>query len=285
MPRPRRVHLSTIRHETDEAGLRYVYAVLSRRAGGVSIGVNVSTNHACNWRCVYCQVPGLVRGTSPPVDLDILEQELKSTLEAARRGELFDRGDAKEAPEVVDVAFSGDGEPTTSPDFGGAVERVGKVLREAGLSLPVILITNGSRVASPRVQQALRALADLGGVVWFKLDRATREGLRATNGTAISPERHLARLRTCAALCPTWIQSCFTTRGGAPPAQAEVDAWLAALSALTRDHVPVRGVLLYTLARPSHQPEAAELDALDKGWLDELAEKVRALGLEARVSI
>jgi hypothetical protein len=149
MPRPRRVHLSTIRHETDEAGLRYVYAVLSRRAGGVSIGVNVSTNHACNWRCVYCQVPGLVRGTSPPVDLDILEQELKSTLEAARRGELFDRGDAKEAPEVVDVAFSGDGEPTTSPDFGGAVERVGKVLREAGLSLPVILITNGSRVASP----------------------------------------------------------------------------------------------------------------------------------------
>ena len=46
------------------------------RAGGVSIGINLNTNNACNWRCIYCQVPELARGTAPPIDLLLLEKEL-----------------------------------------------------------------------------------------------------------------------------------------------------------------------------------------------------------------
>ena len=49
-------------HDRDVAGLTYVYPVVSRRAGGVSVGINLSPNNACNWRCVYCQVPNLQRG-------------------------------------------------------------------------------------------------------------------------------------------------------------------------------------------------------------------------------
>jgi wyosine [tRNA(Phe)-imidazoG37] synthetase (radical SAM superfamily) len=283
MAQPRRVHLTPKTHDSAEAGLTYVYAVLSRRAGGVSIGVNLSTNKACNWRCVYCQVPGLVRGKGPPVDLLKLEQELESVIAAARTGELFDNEGP--IPPVVDVAFSGDGEPTTSPDFGAAVDLVARVLRRANLAVPIILITNGTRAASPRTQRALQALAAQGGVVWFKLDRATREGMRETNGTPVSPERHLERLRACAAVCPTWIQACFFARRGAPPAEHEIAAWLDAIAGLVRDGVPLRGVHLYTLARPSYQPEAPELTALDKPWMEALADRVRALGLEARVSI
>lgn len=278
---PRRVRLSTTHHPTEAAGLAYVYAVLSRRAGGASVGVNLSPNRACNWRCVYCQVPGLVRGASPPIDLDRLEQELDAALGAAARGELFEGP----AQDVVDVAFSGDGEPTTSPDFAGAVRRVLAVLERRRLGVPVILITNGSRAASPRVQAALRELAAHDGVVWFKLDRATRAGMHATNGTAAAPAAHLARLRACALACPTWVQSCFFERGGEAPAAAEVDAWLDALAGLVRERVPIRGVLLYTIARPPMQaPEAAELAPIDRPWLESLADRVRALGLVARVS-
>ena len=35
---------------------RYVYPVLSRRAGGISIGVNLNVDKVCNFHCVYCQV-------------------------------------------------------------------------------------------------------------------------------------------------------------------------------------------------------------------------------------
>ena len=49
------VPLTVDDHRRDSAGMRYVYPVLSRRARGVSIGINLNPNNACNWRCVYCQ--------------------------------------------------------------------------------------------------------------------------------------------------------------------------------------------------------------------------------------
>ena len=67
-------------HDRDLAGLTYVYPVLSRRAGGVSIGINLNPNNACNWHCAYCQVPDLVRGRAPAIDLARLEAELRGFL-------------------------------------------------------------------------------------------------------------------------------------------------------------------------------------------------------------
>ena len=72
-------------------GLQYVYPVLSRRAGGVSIGINFNTNNACNWRCVYCQVPELIRGTAPDLDLTLLEEELRLFLGEVITGDFYRR--------------------------------------------------------------------------------------------------------------------------------------------------------------------------------------------------
>ena len=73
--------LSTHDHNRFQKGYQYVYPVVSRRAGGLSLGINLNTNNACNWRCIYCQVPDLVRGTPPAVDIELLERELGSFLE------------------------------------------------------------------------------------------------------------------------------------------------------------------------------------------------------------
>ena len=35
---------------------RYVYAVVSRRAKGLSIGINLNVDKICNFDCPYCQV-------------------------------------------------------------------------------------------------------------------------------------------------------------------------------------------------------------------------------------
>ena len=35
---------------------RFVYPVVSRRSGGVSIVVNLNPDTTCNFDCVYCQV-------------------------------------------------------------------------------------------------------------------------------------------------------------------------------------------------------------------------------------
>ena len=34
----------------------FVYPVLSRRADGISVGINLNPDKACNFDCIYCQV-------------------------------------------------------------------------------------------------------------------------------------------------------------------------------------------------------------------------------------
>jgi hypothetical protein len=84
-----RILLKTEDHSRDSAGMRHVYPVISRRAGGVSVGINLNPNNACNWRCIYCQVPDLTRGGPPPLDLALLERELDGFLRAAVAGDFM----------------------------------------------------------------------------------------------------------------------------------------------------------------------------------------------------
>lgn len=277
--------LTTDHHPSEAPGLTYVYAVVSRRAGGVSVGVNLNPNKACNWACVYCQVDGLVRGAAPPIDLARLEAELDGFLCEVRTERWLFEHAPEGARRLQDIAFSGDGESTTAREFDAAVDCVARVLERQGLlgALPVVLITNGSQVAKPHVQRGLARLAAAGGVVWFKLDRGTRAGRQVVNHSDASDAEVEANLRRTASLCPTRIQTCMFALDGAPPSEDELEAWLGVLRRAVDDGVPLVDVMLYGLARPSHQPEAPRLARLDRAWLEALAARVEALGL--RVSV
>lgn len=266
--------------------MTYVYPVVSRRARGVSIGVNLNPNDACNWRCIYCQVPGLSYGKGPPIDLRRLETELRTMLDDVVHGDFMQRAVPEGARTLHDVAFSGNGEPTTSPDFGAAVGVVRRVLEQYELlgRIQVVVITNGSMAHRPAVQDAFRELSMMNGVIWFKLDSATAEGSRRTNQNAVPPEEHLAKLRSAAELCPTWIQTCLFAFDGAPPSETERSAYLDAVRSLVDAGTPLCGVQLYTVARESHQPEAPRLSPLSSEWLEGFAAPLRELGLTVQVS-
>lgn len=275
--------LTVTDHGSDVVSMRYVYAVVSRRAGGVSVGVNLNPNRACNWRCVYCQVEGLSRGAGPEIDLARLEDELDAMLGAVIDGDFMAESVSEGARVLRDVAFSGDGESTTSPSFRGAVDVVGRVLARRAPTLPVVLITNGSMVDRLSVRAALADLAAIHGEAWFKLDAATDEGLRRMNNVTTTAARHLARLAKCAAIVPTWVQTCALDRAGVPEPREE-DAYVRALAELVGEGVPLRGVLLYSLARASHQPEASELSPASPARLERLAARLREVGLTVKVS-
>lgn len=274
--------LRTDDHRRDSAGLRYVYPVISRRAGGVSVGINLNPNNACNWACIYCQVEGLQRGGPPPIDLSLLEKELSSFLSAAVDGDFLQKNAPPEARRLVDVAFSGNGEPTSAAEFPAAVDRVGRVLRARGLELPVRLITNGSLLHRASVQNALQNLATLGGEVWFKLDRADSAAIQRINGVAGTPEKAQRNLQTCASLVPTWVQTCWFALDGAAPDAAARQAYCQLLQPLAAQ---LKGVHLYGLARPSMQPEAPRLSALPARELQAFADEIKkATGLRVLVS-
>jgi len=278
--------LTTVNHDRDIAGMTHVYPVVSRRARGVSVGINLNPNNACNWRCIYCQVPGLKRGGPPPIDLALLEDELRRMLEDVLRGDFMARAVPEGMRRLNDVALSGNGEPTSAGEFPAVVRLVGRVLADFGLAgeIKLVLITNGSLAGKDYVRAGIRAMAGINGEVWFKFDRATRSGLRRINDTETDPERHFQRLMTVAGLCRTWVQTCVFSLDGATPDEAEITAYLAMLRRARREIPGLAGILLYGLARPSLQPEASRLELVPTGWLEDLANRINALGLITRVS-
>jgi wyosine [tRNA(Phe)-imidazoG37] synthetase (radical SAM superfamily) len=278
--------LTTTDHRRDRAGLTYVYPVVSRRAGGLSIGVNLNPNQACNWRCIYCQVPGLVRGSAPPIDVARLEAELRGFTAEVLRGDYLARHVPAEVRRLNDIALSGDGEPTGAREFEQVVAAIARVRRDLGVppSVKTVLITNGSLVQRAEVQAGLSTLAAIAGEVWFKIDRATEAGIRAVNDVSLSPDVVRRNLVTASRLCPTWVQTCVFALDGIPPDEAEVDAYVALLRAALAEGAPLRGVFVYGVARPSMQPEAPRLTSVPDVWLRAFVGRIEALGLTVRVT-
>ncbi|MDP2156065.1 MAG: radical SAM protein [Sulfuricella sp.] len=273
-------------HDRGSAGMTYVYPVISRRAGGVSVGINLNTNNSCNWRCIYCQVPDLKRGSAPEVDLEKLAGELRGFLRELLQGDFMQRRVPAEARRLNDIALSGNGEPTSAREFAQVIDLIGEIMAEFGLigKIGLVLITNGSLIPRAKVKEGLRKMARLGGEVWFKLDSATANGMRRINSTRQTVGKMHDNLRTAALLCPTWLQTCVFEFDGQLPTDAEREAYLKFIGRLQAEEVPLRGVLLYGLARPSMQPEAARLSALPQEWMLNLAAEIEAQGVAVKLN-
>jgi wyosine [tRNA(Phe)-imidazoG37] synthetase (radical SAM superfamily) len=286
--------LNTTNHDRDNANLRYVYPVISRRAGGVSVGINLNPNNACNWRCIYCQVPELTRGTTPPIDLVMLENELRNFLHELLHGDFMQTRVPQEMRRINDIALSGNGEPTSATEFVQVIEIISRVRNEMLLrpssgqalsaDLKTVLITNGSLLFRSTAQQGLRNLAQINGEVWFKLDRASAAGMQRINDTNTNMNKVRDNLIASITNCPTWLQTCWFAIDGEPPTLQDENEYLKFISTLLRDNYKPQGVLLYSLARPSLQVEAPRLSALSEGHLQAFADRIAQLGLPVKVN-
>lgn len=280
--------LTTTNHRSDIVGLKYVYPVISRRVGGLSIGINFNTNNACNWRCIYCQVPDLTIGAAPEMDFQLLENELRYFLEDVLNGDFYERFQVDKDKRVIkDIAIAGNGEPTSLKDFARAVELIGKIATEIGVfpGSNYVLITNGSLVHQAKVQAGLKILNSYGGEVWFKLDSATEEGRALINNSGQSCKTSVENLMLSAKLCTTKLQTCLVDYDNQGLPDKERLAYLDLLGSIKKSGCNVQQVMLYTIARPSLQPEAERLAPLPAETLNEFADEIRLLGFEVSVSV
>jgi wyosine [tRNA(Phe)-imidazoG37] synthetase (radical SAM superfamily) len=280
--------LTTNNHDRDIAGLKYIYPVMSRRAGGLSIGINFNPNNACNWRCIYCQVPDLQRGSAPEMDFVVLEDELRFFLDFVQTSNFFEQFNIATGQRVIkDIAISGNGEPTSLKHFYRAIKLIGEVATEAGVfpTSHFVLITNGSLIHQADVQAGLKQLAHYGGEIWFKLDSATEQGRKLINNNAQAQRQLLQNLEIAAKLCPTKMQTCMLHYQNLAWSDNEKQAYLQLLKELLARRINIRKIMLYSIVRQSFQPEA---DSLEKVGMDEMqafAADIMALGYDVSVNV
>lgn len=255
----------------------YVYPVVSRRAGGVSIGVNLNPDKACNFDCVYCQVDRTIPPVVRKVDLDVLRAELEGTTAAVVSGALFDDPHFSSVPasarRLNDIAFSGDGEPTASPVFVEAVEIAADVRRRLGREdLKLVLITDAAYLNKPRVREGLALMDAHNGEIWAKLDAGTEEYFRLVNRPNCTLRHILDNILEAARVRPIVIQSLWMNVRGEPPPEHEVDAFAERLREITAGGGQVKLLQIYTIAR---QTAESWVTPLDDAALEGIADRVR----------
>ena len=256
---------------------RFVYPVVSRRSGGVSIGVNLNPDKVCNFDCIYCQVDRRTASETRFVALDQLSVELEQTLAAALDQSLFLEGRFQATPEhlrtVRDIAFSGDGEPTTYRNLDAIFQCAIDV--KSGQSvpdLPMVLITNASQFHRPAVHEALRRFHAANGTIWAKLDAGTEAYYHQIARTTIPFERILKNITLASQEWPLVIQSLFMQVDGRGPGRSELLAYCQQLNDIARKGGTIERVQIYTIAR---QPAESCVTPLPNAEVDDLTSLVR----------
>ena len=272
-------------HRRELGDNAYVYPVVSRRSGGLSVGVNLNPDKLCNFDCPYCQVDRRVPATTFSVETPRLLAELDALLALAESGEIwehspFDTVDPGQRT-LCDIAFSGDGEPTSYSGFGALVEAVADIRDARGFSeIPLVLITNASLFHRSGMMECLSAFHDRGGRIWAKLDAGSNAYFQWVCGTKLSLDRIVRNISMVAQQWPVTLQSMFLTREGQPASEEELDAWAVRIQDLLDDGGRIDLVQVYTVAR---NPADPTLGSLSTDQLESIANRARALGLKAEI--
>ena len=256
---------------------RFVYPVLSRRSNGVSLGVNLNPDKVCNFDCIYCQVDRTTRSETRFVEMDQLLAELRTTLDFITSGEFFGDGPFKDIPPELkrlnDIAFSGDGEPTTYKNFDEIISACASLKQELELDdVKMVLITNASMFHRDHVKAGLQILDENQGEIWAKLEAGTEAYFQIIDRTSFKLQEIVDNIAAAAQRRSVVIQSLFMNVNGVAPSNEELLAFCSRLSEIVTAGGSIDHVQIYTVARP---PAESFVTALSNSEVDQIVTLVK----------
>ena len=268
----------------DFLGNHYVYAVISSRAGGLSLGVNMNPDRQCNFDCLYCEVDRRTPSREGKLDVDVMASELRKAIGFIQSGKLAERPLYHTLPpelmKLRQVALSGDGEPTLAVNFPEIVQAVVRV-RALGSFFKIVLITNGTALDQASVLRGLEILTR-SDEIWIKLDGGTQAFIDKVNRPGVPMEKILANMLLIGRLRPIVIQSLFPAIHGEEPPLEEIREYAQRLKELKAGGAQISLVQIYSAARPSSVN--AECGHLPLRVLSQIAQTVRqTTGLRTEV--
>lgn len=258
----------------------WVYPVISRRAGGLSLGVNLNPDHKCSFACAYCQSGPQEGHPSVAIDVDGVERELREFLEYYKYGEFakceFFGNVPADKKILKDICLSGDGESTIVKEFPEVCKRMRKIQQEFEAAnadeFKLRLITNASMLGKDSVEDALATLFESNGEIWAKLDAGTEGWFKKINRSPLHLEKILENLETAIKRYPICIQTMLCSIAGEQPSDEEIESYVQNVQRVYKANPKhLVEVQLYTVIRQTTLPDVLPLP---KEFLEQVSKKL-----------
>lgn len=249
-----------------------IFGPIHSRRLGSSLGINLMPNDGkiCSFDCIYCEAGYNAQGTgkagiSP-------REEVRTALEKKLSA-------MKEAGDRLDViTFSGNGEPTLHPDFGGVVDDVIALRDKYYPAVRISVLSNSTMIDRPQVVEALKKVDNN----ILKLDSAIDETIHLINvpgNRNFNAQTVIEQLKAFNGQCIIQTMMLRGEHNGRVvdnTTEPEIEALLAAYR-----EIQPKEVMLYSLDRPT--PES-QLKKVERDDLEAIAERFRAAGITVVVS-
>ena len=268
-------------HERRWENFKFVYPVVSRRTGGLSVGINLNPDKICNFDCPYCQVDRTLPSKTKFEQKTAIE-EFSIIEDWIRNGELFKLERFKGVPEAsrnwLDIAFSGDGEPSVSTHLEPMLQWL--ATQASSRDLPqIVIITNSTGLQKESTKRALKTLEQLKGCVWAKLDAGTDSYLKIVSASSYSMEFVMDQILSLSPSLELKLQTCLMKIQGCPPAREEIEHYRKRVEYILK-HRAISEVQIYTVAR---KPAESFITPLTLQEMKELTSELNDLPVKIKL--
>lgn len=152
------------------------------------------------------------------------------------------------------------------------------VINEFNLNkaITIRLITNGSYMTKPSVQDAWKQITKVNKEIWFKIDSVSNEDTKIINQVNSSLNLTSKNIESAIKISPTIIQTCVIKINGELPSNESINKYIAFIKKYEKS---LNGIHLYSLARPTEQKITPKIERLTEEELMSIATKIKKLDL------
>lgn len=255
--------------------LELIYPVVSRRSGGLSLGVDLFPDRkTCNFDCPYCEIfPFFGEPPFRPADLD---REL---------AEFFEVDYPSFPPDLPlrDLTLSGSGEPTLSPHLGSALALIRAARDRWAPGADLVVITNSTTLGQPETAVLLGRFVEEAGLrIWAKLDAGNEDWYGRMSRCRVPFRDVVEGILSFSRNHAVIIQTMLCALDGRGPSEADLADYARLLASLLDRGARFLEIHLYTQARPSPEGRSSPLPESDLAAAADLVSR-SAPGVPVRV--
>lgn len=256
----------------------WVYPVISRRAGGLSIGINLNLDKRCNFDCAYCQVDRTVPGPKEKIDVARIEQEIENIVSEYEKNGLANFSTFKGVEEnhriIKDICLSGDGESTTVKEFPDVCKMMRSLQdKYSNHPLQLTLITNATLLGSPNVQKGLALLTEKKGEIWAKLDAGSERWYQKISRSKVPLETVQRNIESAVQKFPLRVQTMLCKVGDDYLDDSETELYVKRLKRIYEASPEnLKGIQLYGVVRHTALPSVFPIE---KEYFEFVAGEIR----------